>query len=572
MQNRKNGMMVVCLIVLVFMAACSNSNTGSENAANDSTPAPSTGATETAAESGAPQEEYVIQVLYEGGKEVTRSDEQPGVGQVIKEKFNIVFEWIPFAGDYAEHTNIMLASGDYPELLILRSNEQVRNYIDAGALLPLDDYLGGSEYFTKTYETLIPYWKMTAPDKKLYKWETNVLNTVGVPTEVGVRIDLLKEQGWPLLHSATDYVNFLKTAQQNHPDVDGKPSFGMVYPGANLSGVWFPRIAAFAGDQYYQSSNDHNIIYNIKTQQYENYLNDSIKESLKFFNNLHQAGLLDDENFTDQYENMVDKLKSGQAFGQMNSRFGGQGDANRAMIDNGTPERQYINMPIQLDSQIARNEKSMTLAAVLRPLESVVMTKKAKHPERIFELLDWAASDEAQLLIQSGVEGVDYLRDGNGIRYRTEEMWSNWSNPEYVESIGHWQHMTLLGRVTTSPVDGQFYRLRNVSYHEVIQEALDQYGWEQASDWYKENGFVHPLLIEGLVSIDPASEMGRLGMQIKELINREQTGLIRAANDEEFERLWSQLVENYNRLNPQRFTDAHNEQLAAIKSEIDALK
>ncbi|NJD04394.1 MAG: extracellular solute-binding protein [Ruminiclostridium sp.] len=564
MKKIKMLVLLITIVALMSTAACSGkSNTGT-------TSTTSAGTTAIASTSAAPQEEYVIKVLFEGGKTVDRSDLQEA-GKVIKEKFNIIFEWVPFAGNYIEYSNTLLASGEYPELMIIRGNDQVKNFIKAGALLPLDDYLKGSKYFTETYKVLIPFWRMIAPDNKLYKWETNVLRTVGVPTEVAVRSDLLEEQGWPLLRSTKDYIDFLKVAKEKHPTVDGKPSFGMVFPGADIAGIWFPRIVAFTGDTYFQVNNDHNIVYNLKTQQYENYLNQSIKESLKFFNDLHQAGILDDECFTDTYEILTQKLKTGQAFSYINSRYGGVD--NKALIDSGHPEMQYISMPIQLASQVEKNEKALTVTSIFSAYESVVMTKNAKYPERIFQVLDWAASDEGQLLIQSGVEGVDYLRDENGIRYRTEEMWTNWQNPEYVLKIGTWQFKTLIGRIATSPVDGQAYGIKKVTNTDRIKEALNKYGWTETSGWFNDkNSFVYAALFDSMISIDPASETGRLGIQIKELINNEQTGLIRASSNDEFERLWTKLMNDYNKLNPKSFTDAYNAELVKVKSAIDKIK
>lgn len=50
----------------------------------------------------------------------------------------------------------------------------VINYIKAGALLPLDEYLPEIPSFTKRYKDLIPYWRLNSEDSKLYNWETAV--------------------------------------------------------------------------------------------------------------------------------------------------------------------------------------------------------------------------------------------------------------------------------------------------------------------------------------------------------------------------------------------------------------
>ncbi|NJD01100.1 MAG: extracellular solute-binding protein [Ruminiclostridium sp.] len=558
MKNIKVFVLLATIVALVFTAACSGkSNTG-------------TTSTGTAA---VPQEEYVIKVMmddYEDGTQPAITRDEPGFGQTIKEKFNVVIEWIPTGGsNIKELANTALAAGNYSDLVLLRGNDTVQNYINAGALLPLDDYLKSAKYFTKTYEQLIPFWRLASPDNKLYKWESNVLNTVGVGTEVAVRTDLLEEQGWPLLHSTKDYINFLKAAKEKHPTVDGKPSFGMVFPGADISGVWFPRLLAFTGDTYFYVNSNGNIKYNIKTQEFENYLDEDVKESLKFFNELYRAGLVDDESFTDKTDNVVDKLKTGQVFSVMNSRAYAITSSNSDLIKNGKPEMQYIGMPIQTEAQIKNKEKAITVAGVLNPGGSMAITKNAKYPERIFQVADWAASEEGQLLIQSGILGTNYLRDQNGKRSRTDEMFKVWTSSENRIKIGYWQNF-YMGRIKTSPVDGQFYNLPQIKpSSDRIKEALDKYKWEQTSAWFNDQTSVfHGATIGAIVSLDPSSEISKVGVQIKELIDTAQTGLIRAGTDDEFESLWTKLVNDYNRLNPKSFTDAYNAEVNKIKAKM----
>jgi len=85
---------------------------------------------------------YTIKFLKGAGGDfqgvITTSDETP-IGKILKDKFNIVIEIEPFAGDYKEKTNLMLATGDYPEMVQLVNNDDVVKWIDAGAIIALDD-------------------------------------------------------------------------------------------------------------------------------------------------------------------------------------------------------------------------------------------------------------------------------------------------------------------------------------------------------------------------------------------------------------------------------------------------
>ena len=87
----------------------------------------------------------MIQLIVSASQSLSRSDETE-IGKVIKDKFNIVFEYLP-VNDDAEKQSLMLATGDFPEILRLEGNDMVQDYVKAGALVGLDDYIASSTFF-----------------------------------------------------------------------------------------------------------------------------------------------------------------------------------------------------------------------------------------------------------------------------------------------------------------------------------------------------------------------------------------------------------------------------------------
>ena len=179
----------------------------------------------------AADEEYVIQLIVSSAQTHSRSDETP-IGKIIKDKFNIVFEYLP-VNDDSEKQSLMLATGDYPEIIRLEGGDMVQDYIDADALVCLDDYIANSTYFKQRYAEQIPYWRASSEDGKIFTWQRYVpsdLTNAPEILDIGVRSDMLEQQGWPNLVSEDDWFNFLQKAMQDNPETNGQKTVGMVLP------------------------------------------------------------------------------------------------------------------------------------------------------------------------------------------------------------------------------------------------------------------------------------------------------------------------------------------------------
>lgn len=102
----------------------------------------------------------------------------------------------------------------------------VQDYIAADALVCSDDYIASSTYFKERYVAQIPYWRASSQDGKIYSWERYVPSTDNAPEvlDIGVRSDMLEQQGWPTLVSEDEWVNFLRKRCKTIPKpMDRRP-------------------------------------------------------------------------------------------------------------------------------------------------------------------------------------------------------------------------------------------------------------------------------------------------------------------------------------------------------------
>ncbi|MFC5401269.1 extracellular solute-binding protein [Cohnella soli] len=577
---RRKGMLIAMMCGVLLVSACSSNNKPS--ASESAAASPSSSASSSASSSSeVPKEEYVIKVLTQAAMKVKRSDETK-VGKVIKDKFNIVFEYVQTPGNYADKLNLMLAGGDYPEMITIQDNATFDKYVHAGALLPLDDFVAKSPDFAKRYSEQIPLWRLSASDGKLYKWEGMVpvdfRNYVEV-NDIGVRTDVLKQQNWPNLLSTDDYIKFLKQGLKDNPTTNGQKTLGMIVPFAEPWGMQgIGAIMYEKGGRYTAAAGNMGVVWNQVDQKFEDMMmNEYVKEGLAFFNKLYREGILDKDSFTDKYDQFVEKLNSGRALSSWYVVWA-LSVTNQGLIQAGHPDIQYINMPVRSKTQIERNEKRQIRVEDTRPFAINAITKNAKHPERIEDLLAWAATEEGRILLQSGFEGEQYtIVDGK--RVPTEAYKKMVADPNSDEKIGL-GGFEFLGNVMTNGEDGVPYNMAlDPSLQDELnltQQARDAYsalGWANSKDYYLKTGESAHTGVAGTIAIDTTSELGALHQRMVDFRVKNSTALIiKPKSDEEFEAMYQSVISDYQKLKPEQVVNEYNRLYQEKKAQLDQLK
>lgn len=111
------------------------------------------------------------------------------------------------------------------------------------------------------------------------------------------------------------------------------------------------------------------------------------------------------------------------------------------------------------------------------------ITKSCKDPVRAVRFLDWLCSDEAQILLNWGIEGVDYYYDENGKRCITEEdLEASRKDTNYSERTGVGFRVYPYPSYGNQSVDstGNSY---SKSSREMIKEGYDEMEKEALKAW-----------------------------------------------------------------------------------------
>ena len=513
------------------------------------------------------QEEYVIQLIVSSSQTKARSDETP-IGKYIKDKFNIVFEYLP-VNDDSEKQNLMLATGDYPEIIRLEGGDIVQDYISADALICLDDYIASSANFKVRYAEQIPYWRASSTDGRIFTWNryvpadmTNVMDIL----DIGVRTDALEQQGWANLVSEDDWFNFLQKAMQDNPETNGQKTVGMVLP---LAESWGPSLLTEfcekGGETNDQGTNDAVLWNQVEQKWVGMWTLPAVQDSYRFFNRLYKAGILDPDCFTDTYDQVQEKINSGRALSVWYCTWMSS-SANATLVSNGNDAMQYINMPIRSNAQVAAGLKRQIRVETTRPFDSYAITKNAKYPDRLFALLDWALSDEGQILLQSGIEDVHYTYM-DGKRTPTEAYINGvLTNPNYSTDEG-FDLASFFGACKQGDSQGIAYNMQAAPeyYDEIFlsdrqKEAYEKLGWDNSLSYWMETGELAPTGLAATCILDTSSEEGKLNERFKAWISVAATQLVIA---DDFDATWAQLNAEYETMGINTIIDKYNAILVA---------
>jgi ABC-type glycerol-3-phosphate transport system substrate-binding protein len=547
----------------------------SKSGETKSSPSPSAAGTAAASPTAAAKSEYVIKYMVPGGDGKLKRSDETEIGKVIKDKFNIVIEYIPYAGNWDEKTNLMLAAKDYPEILWVQGNINFKKYQQAGALVALDEYLPQAKNFSQRWKEQIPFWQALSTDKKLYKWEFGNFDStsLGAGNDIWVRIDALEKQGYPNLVSEDDWVKFLKQAMKDFPTAkDGSKTIGMTAPFGEAYGM-----AGIAGILYEKGGKttgvggNEGVLFSSAENKFLDYFkSQDVVDSFKWFNRLYREGILDPESFTDKVPQVREKTNSGRS---ISSWYSGTHNNNQIKTS-GRPDQQYIMMPIQSNRQIQNKEQRLMMELDIYPFYSMVITKNAKDPKRIVELLDWFASEEGQILMQVGIEGKHYTVQ-NGNRVPTDFYKAETKNPDSRTglSAGNW---FIFGQDKRAGKDGKPYSFGyDPQFRDELvltPETLNAYqklGWKSSTEWWQKNGKGAKVGLIGNIKLDPGSEFTPTYQKMVDHRVKNTPKLIMAKSEAEFDQIYKELLAEYEKLNPQKVIDKFNEMYQA---ELNAVK
>ncbi|AZP04528.1 ABC transporter substrate-binding protein [Jeotgalibaca ciconiae] len=400
------------------------------------------------------------------------------VAQEITKRTGIQLEITHPVGGDEQAVPLMIASGDYPDMIFGKGD--INKLIDAGAVIPLDDLIEEKgENIKAMYGDQLDRLRNSLDDPQIYHLgtggvENRYLTTSGT---FQIQFDVLKELGYPEIRTLEEYEEAIKSYVETYPEIDGQSTIGLSLLGSDWR--WLITVGNPAGfaaglqddGQWHVDEETGDTVYKFLLPEF--------KEYFKWLNHMNDIGLLDPESFTQTYDTYIAKLSSGRVLGTADQDWDVQ-EAVAVLKQDEKDNRLWAPLPVTLGEEyISQSTRDYGFTGAT----GISISSTSEKQEEAFEFLDWMASEEAQILVNWGVEGEHY-EVVDGLRVQTDEdRKNNQTNPNYGIEAGIGAYIYPFPQWGNGAVDSNGQSISRdtkedimVNYTEAEKETLAAYG------------------------------------------------------------------------------------------------
>lgn len=338
-------------------------------------------------------------------------------------------------GNPMEKLNLMLASGDYPDIVLMDRSESwstVDRYISAEALIPLNDLIKkyGSNV-TKMYGDILN--KVKRDDGNIYYLPNWYGKTPKLAFGILMRQDILRGlvgENAANGHAFTqeEFTKLLRDFKEKYSSGGSKQTIPLTFEADDMNGIIGTMKGMFGMKTYYMVNGQ--LKYDVRDPRY--------LEMLKYFNSLYRQGLVDREWITNKKELWTYKLTEENILASTGS-YWSVTDINTVMQGTASKEAQYYAYKV-VAAGIKPSETTYGGRSSLG-WDAIGITKNCKNPKSAMKLIDFLASEEGQYLMLWGVEGKTW-NIVNGKHQPTEDILrafkQNFSDTPKITGVRQW--------------------------------------------------------------------------------------------------------------------------------------
>lgn len=436
----KKGLALFLVLVLSvsFISACGSKNKKTDNAAKNQIPTEEAAPTETNAEDTPTEEakpepyEFTMYYNYDWyDVSLTWGDDK--VSATLKEKFNITMNQSKPDSDPVQKMNIMAATGDLPDVIMMDRDATYQKLISLDYLVPLDDYINKDSSYAKVIdESTRNLAKVDGKTYGLLNWATSNDHPTGNSGWV-INKKIYEQLGSPKLETTDDLYNYLKLVSQSDLKVNGKS----IIP---LQSGAFPALCNLMANSFglnYFPGTMHGVVP-VGDELKLYYTDPKFTDTMLFLNKLWREGLINQDYFVEKSEQIEEKLSTGRVAVYVGTDVTSALPTYRQRVIASEPDNDYIVINPVAGPGIAQ-EDVMTSDFMTLGWNVICVTKNAKQPERIFQLLDYIVSDEGSCLTGYGPKGELYNDvDENGYPILTKAVNSLSEEEKRSLGVGAW--------------------------------------------------------------------------------------------------------------------------------------
>jgi putative aldouronate transport system substrate-binding protein len=477
------------------------------------------------------------------------------IGKILEDRTGVNFKLEHIVGDMNTKIGVMVASGDYPDVMI--PDAGIDTILDAEAFIPLNDLL--EEHGPDILEAYGPYLDhFTMDDGNIYyvPFGTTINDPVPDPNinqgAFWIQKSVLEANDYPLIKTIDQYFELIRDFAAENPQIDGMN----VVPFTGLTYDW--RFFAFSNVPNHLAGypNDGGVMIDMDTNEATVYANsDYTKTYFKMLNELNADGLLDQEMFVMNYDEYLAKLSSGRVLGFFD--YGWQfGDATTALRAAGNSEREFMAFPVVFDE----NTKDQYIdPPAFVGNRGAGITVNAENPERIIQFWNELVKEEIQKMVHWGFEDEHYEVDDNGRMFRTEAQIELGRDEDDRDDMGmntfNWNWPVVNGTYSDGNAVGPGGQpeVAYLLYTDDEKELLDNYNISTFSEIFTEADD-RPWFPAWSANIEQGSSIAIFEERQTELLKRHFPRIVLATPDE-FDAEWDEFMGEYGKLDIEEYQD-----------------
>ncbi|MDO5291687.1 MAG: extracellular solute-binding protein [bacterium] len=336
-----------------------------------------------------------------------------------------------------KRVKLMIASGEYPDFVFAKGESQ--SLIEARAFIDLTELI--EQYgpnIKKLYGDEFDKLKYSKEDPSIYQLSSSQVGGEVISSSGTAQLQwaVLKENQYVIPRTLYMYEKAIKTYMQKYQTINGKDTIGISLCCSDWH--WYTTLSNPAG--FIANGSPDNGQWIIEDSTYTaNYKTsyEGQKEYFKWLNQMYDEGILDPEFATQTNEEYLEKIAEGRVLGIMDADWNYE-KALASLKASNQYERTYAGLPVTMNETI---KCSWLMNQGLSVGWGIGITKACKDPVRAIKFIDYLCSEEGQILLNWGLEGVNYFVDEEGKRYRTEEEIKNYNEDTgYKEKTGIEKH------------------------------------------------------------------------------------------------------------------------------------
>ncbi|MFC5466324.1 extracellular solute-binding protein [Lederbergia graminis] len=466
----------------------------------------------------------------------------------ITEKTGVTLNLISPAGNEAEKMNTMIVSGDLPDFLTLSWGEDaVKQMIEGELVLPLN----------KLADRYDPYFFKVSDAGKLEWYRQEDGNVYGYPNASSspanfdkykdqkpsnqtflVRKDMYEAIGSPDMRTPEGFLNALKKAKEEFPEVNGAPliPLGLHEFGDNGN---------YSLEGYLQ--NFLAIPMEKDGELYDRTTDPEYLKWLKVFRQANEDGLLAKDIFIDKRPQMEEKIAQGRYFAMLYQRSDMQ--AQQLGLYQNDPDSVYI----AVDGPANSNLDAPTLAGDgLSGWTITLISKNVKDPERAIRFMSYLISEEGQRDMYLGPKGVTYDTIDGKDQFKPEVLeLLNSDRTAFDQKYG---------------ASHTFWMLMDTDMQLQWQPPTSE-PFKQLEDWTK--GKTQSFAVYDDINPQGTSSEGVANTKIAQEWGKTLPKLILAESDSEFDKIFDEFIEKRDELGYKKVREYQTKKFQENKAKIE---